>query len=126
MTATRCLQSAALLGALALLVASCSTDPEQAKREYVESGDRFVAEKKYAEAIVQYRNALQQDARFGEARLKLAQTYEHLGDVQNTIREYIRAADALPSEPRGTRKGSDVPGILAAIRRRRGLAPRTR
>ena len=50
---------AAALGVMAALIAaSCSTDPEYAKREYVKSGDRFVEQKKYAEAIVQYRNAL--------------------------------------------------------------------
>ena len=37
MTAIRCLQSAAVLSALALLVASCSTDPDRAKREYVKA-----------------------------------------------------------------------------------------
>ena len=47
--------------------------------------------------MVQYRNALQQDPRFGEARLKLAETYEKLNDRQNAYREYIRAADLLPT-----------------------------
>lgn len=83
--------------ALALaLVAGCSTDPERAKQEYLASGDRYVEQKKYHEAIVQYRNALQQDARFGDARLKLARAYEQIGDTPNARREYVRAADALP------------------------------
>ena len=41
--------------------AACSTDPEVAKREYLASGDRYAAEKKYPEAIVQYLNSVQQD-----------------------------------------------------------------
>lgn len=86
---------AALLVILAV-VPACSTDPEKAKTEFLQSGDRFAAEKKYQEAIVQYRNALQQDAQFGEARLKLAETYETLGDASNAYREFIRAADSLP------------------------------
>ena len=84
--------------ALVLFCSACSTDPEVAKREYLESGNRYFEQKKYNEAAVQYRNALQQDARFGEARLKLAQTYEHLNDRTRAGAEYIRAADALPGD----------------------------
>jgi putative PEP-CTERM system TPR-repeat lipoprotein len=81
-----------------LLSAACSVDPDQAKRQYLASGDRHLADKQYAQAIIQYRNALQQDPRFGEARLKLAQTYEQQGDLLNAMREYVRAADALPND----------------------------
>ena len=87
-----------LVVALAVLTVSCSKDPEYAKQEYLKSGDRYVAEKKYREAVVQYRNAIQQDPQFGQARLKLAQTYEQLNDPQNAFREYIRAADLLPKD----------------------------
>ena len=49
--------------------------------------------------MIQYRNAVQQDSMFGEARLKLAEAYESLGDVNNARAEYVRAADLLPSNP---------------------------
>jgi tetratricopeptide (TPR) repeat protein len=87
--------SACLL-VLPLLAGGCSQDPEYAKREYVKSGDRYYEQKKYKEAIVQYRNALQQDPRFGEARLKLAHSYTHAGDRRAAAGEYVRAADLLP------------------------------
>jgi tetratricopeptide (TPR) repeat protein len=85
---------------LALILAAfgCRTDPNVAKQEYVKSGDRYVEEKKYFEAIVQYRNALQQDGKFGEARYKLAETYVKVGDAGNALREYVRAADLLPND----------------------------
>ena len=86
----------ALLSVLAF--AGCSKDPEVAKREYVQSGDAYVAQKKLREAVVEYRNAVQQDPRFGEARLKLAQTYLELGDIGNSYREYVRAADLMPAD----------------------------
>ena len=79
------------------LVASgaCGKDLETAKREYVRLGDENVTRAKYKEAAIHYRNALQQDPQFGEARLKLAETYERLGDVKNALAEYVRAADLL-------------------------------
>src|SRR6476661_10804500 len=84
---------------VALVVATaCSRDPETAKRKYVESGDAYMRDHKVAEAIVEYRNALQQDPRFGEARKKLAEAYEQSGDVRPAFAEYIRAAELLPTD----------------------------
>jgi tetratricopeptide (TPR) repeat protein len=94
------LKSGVLLSVLltAALGVGCARDPEVAKREYVQSGDRFRQEKKVKEAIVQYRNALKQDPRFGEARFKLAEAYVEDGDWRRGGREYIRAADLLPKD----------------------------
>ena len=54
--------SVAALLACSVLLSGCSKDPEVAKREYLGSGDAYVEQKKYAEAVVEYRNAIQQDA----------------------------------------------------------------
>ena len=87
-------QSCAAVLGVAFLTAC--TDSEVAKRQYLESGDQFVAAGKHEEAIVEYRNAVQQDPRFGEARYKLAESYAATGNAQRAYREYIRAADLLP------------------------------
>jgi tetratricopeptide (TPR) repeat protein len=121
MTATRSLAVTVCVIA-AVIVASCSTDPEFAKREYVKSGDRFVEQKKYSEATVQYRNALQQDPLFGEARFKLAQAYEQLGDRPNAVREYIRAADALPNDVRAQVMAGGVLLLVQRFEEARGRA----
>lgn len=76
-----------------LIVAACGRTPE----EYVKRADDFVAEKKYAEAIIDYRNALQKDPQLGQVRLRLADAYSQLGDLQHAYGEYIRAADLLPN-----------------------------
>ena len=80
---------------VAIAVVGCSTDPEVAKQAFVKSGDQYVAEKKFSEAVIQYRNAIQKDPKFGEARVKLADAYMQTGDAQNAGREYLRAADLL-------------------------------
>jgi tetratricopeptide (TPR) repeat protein len=75
---------------------SCAQDPAAAKRQFVAQGDRYLAEKKFPDAILEYRNALRQDAKFGEARLKLADAYLAMGDLRNALGESVRAADVLP------------------------------
>jgi len=70
---------------------------------------RLVCEAR-GEAALEYRNAIQQDPRFGEARFKLAATYLQLNEPQNAYREFIRA------ERDGSGDSAEVDGIA----RRRG------
>jgi putative PEP-CTERM system TPR-repeat lipoprotein len=102
----------------------CANNPERAKAEYLKSGDRYFAEKRYQEAIVQYRNAIQQDPKFGEARLKLAEVYEVLGDGSKASAEYIRAADALPNNLDAQVKGGAYLLLLGRFEEARGRAQR--
>jgi tetratricopeptide (TPR) repeat protein len=80
------------------LVAGCSKDPNVAKREFVESGDTFMEQGKTSEAIIQYRNAVQQDPLYGIARLKLSRALRQSGDFTNAYREGVRAADILKTD----------------------------
>jgi tetratricopeptide (TPR) repeat protein len=82
--------------AAAVAVVACSRDPNVLKQRYFDSGNSYVESGKYREAILEYRRAVRADGTFGEARLRLADTYERVGDTQNAFREYVRAADLLP------------------------------
>lgn len=86
-----CLLAGVLVGGIA-----CSKDDEQAKQRYFDNANALVEQDKHADAIVEYRNALRIDPRFGEARLKLGDAYAHVGDARRAVAEYIRAADLLP------------------------------
>lgn len=80
------------------LTASACSDPEAAKQRYLANGNEFLAANKVQEAIVEYRNAIRQDPRFGEARRKLAEAYVRSNNPQSAFREYVRAADLLPED----------------------------
>jgi tetratricopeptide (TPR) repeat protein len=95
-------------GALLVAAVACSKDPEIAKREFAASGDAYVQQKQYAEAIIQYRNALQQDPRYGEVRYKLADAYMQNGQSPEAAREYIRAADLLPEHVEAQLKAAQI------------------
>jgi len=88
---------AGLVALCILTLAACSRDAQALKRGFIESGDKYVAQQKYAEAIIQYRNAVAKDGSDGNARFKLAEAYETTGDLGNALREYIRAADLMPN-----------------------------
>jgi Tfp pilus assembly protein PilF len=104
-----------VVAALAVLVmAGCSKDPEVAKRDYVRSGDAFLAQNKPKEAIVQYLNAERIDPKFAEARTKLAQAYFDAGDLPHGYAETIRAADLQPTDLAAQLKAGAV--LLAAGR----------
>lgn len=81
---------------LALLLTACSS-PEEQKQRHVEQGNAYVAEKRDDFAVIEYANAVRIDPTFGEARLKLAETYERMGNIQAAAPEFVRAADALPN-----------------------------
>ena len=83
---------------LVATVAGCRTDPEAQKQTYLQNGDRLMAAQNYQGAIVEYRNAIKQDERFGPARLKLAQAYAQVHDWPRARAEFIRAADLMPGD----------------------------
>jgi tetratricopeptide (TPR) repeat protein len=75
----------------------CS-DPAAKKQRFFESGNRFFKEANYPSAIIEFRNAIQIDPRFGDARKQLAESYLHVGDGRAALEEYVRAADLLPDD----------------------------
>jgi tetratricopeptide (TPR) repeat protein len=72
----------------------CSRSAE----EYTKRADDYVAQKKYAEAVIEYRNAIQKNPQLGPVRLRLGDTYSLLGDLSHAAGEYIRAADLMPND----------------------------
>src|SRR5690349_17097757 len=86
----------AVLAVLTIAVSgACSRDPHAAMLKYASSGDAYAAAGKPAEAIIQYRNALEKEPKAGDVRLKLADAYLKQGDASKAVQEYIRAADVL-------------------------------
>lgn len=79
----------------AILTGACTVKPA----EHVKRAEGFVTQERFAEAIIEYRAALEQDAKLGNARLKLADLYAQQGDIQNAYSEYVRSGDVLPDNP---------------------------
>jgi tetratricopeptide (TPR) repeat protein len=100
------------IAALALVViasvaAGCS-NPDVQKRRHFERGNRYAAEHKDEFAVIEYGSAVRLDPQFGEARYKLAQTYERMNNLRDAYAEYIRAADAWPDNREAQLKATQL------------------
>lgn len=75
-----------LVVAAVLLMASCTT-PEKAKAQHVARGQALLKDKKFQEASLEFRNALQIDENLADAHWGLANAYEGLQRYQEAFEE---------------------------------------
>src|SRR5215468_2354062 len=81
---------------LVVFLAGCTLDPNARKQKYLHSGDRYFAEKKYREAIIEYSNALKIDPHFTAAHYGIAKTYMQIGSWPNARVELTATVEAEP------------------------------
>ena len=79
---------------MALSATACTgRTPEQ----FVERGNGYLAKKQYAEATIEFRNAVQRAPTFGEAHLRLADTLLERREMEGAAVSYIQASELLPN-----------------------------
>ncbi|HEX8163290.1 MAG TPA: tetratricopeptide repeat protein [Pyrinomonadaceae bacterium] len=87
-----------LLAALALLGgATACSDPEKAKAEHLSRGDAYLKEKKFQDAALEFRNAVQIDDRAAQAHWGLARAYEGASQFQQAFEEMQRTIQLDPN-----------------------------
>ena len=84
-----------VIGVVILCAAAAGCSKVKAA-DHARRGNTYLEAKRYQEAIIEYRGALQLDPKLGDVRLKLGDAYISVGDLRNGLREYVRAADLLP------------------------------
>jgi tetratricopeptide (TPR) repeat protein len=99
---------------VAALFTGCSRDPNARKQKYFESGEKYFAEGKYREAVIQFSNSVQIDPRFAQGHAQLAQVYLKLGDTQRAYNELSRTLELTPDDYRSHR---DLANLLVGARR---------
>jgi len=62
-----------VLISVALMMSSCSRDPQRAKVKYLAAGQKYMTKGQYGDAAIEFRNALRLDPRFVDAYYELAQ-----------------------------------------------------
>ncbi len=91
----------------------CSRDPNVRKQKYLDSGERYAAEGKYREAVIQFRNAILIDSRFAQAHYDLSQAYLKVGDSNDAFQELSRTVELAPDNYRAH---TDLANLLDTVR----------
>ncbi len=81
--------------AAALFLGACTT-PEKAKAQHVARGQALLKDKKFQEASLEFRNALQIDDQLAEAHWGLANAYEGLQRYQEAFEEMRQVVELDP------------------------------
>jgi tetratricopeptide (TPR) repeat protein len=84
------------LALLSIFLVSCSRDPNVRKQKYLESGQHYFDQGKYAEAAIQFVNAIKTDPAFADAHYHLAQTYLKLQHGAGAVQELSRTVELQP------------------------------
>src|SRR3989442_1388 len=80
----------------ALFIGACTT-PEKAKAQHVARGQALLKDKKFQEAALEFRSALQIDDKLADAHWGLANTYEGLQRYQEAFDEMKQVVDLDPT-----------------------------
>ncbi len=69
-------------------ISGCKSDPLEVRDKYFASAEKYFAEQKYEEAIIDYRNALHSDQEHVPSHLGIAKAFQKMGNSQQAIAEY--------------------------------------
>jgi tetratricopeptide (TPR) repeat protein len=71
-------------------------DPTIQRQKAYDRGLAYANAGKYREAIIEYRNALKADPRYGKAHYALANAFVQVDDASGAFQEYVLAGELLP------------------------------
>lgn len=87
----------AMVFVIVMVIIGCSTSPEEKKIAHYNNGMQFLNDGQYNAAVIEFRNAVQIDPSFAEARYQLGLAYLKTNQPGNALSEFDAAADLDPS-----------------------------
>ena len=83
---------------LPLIFSACSGNPQVRRQKYFLSGQRYFEKAKYAEAAIEFVNAVKVDPNYTEAHHQLAETYLRLQKPEGALQELGRTIQLQPDD----------------------------
>lgn len=90
-------RKAAASTAVLILLQACSSDPHTRELKYLGDGEKYFKAGKYQEAVIEFRNAIEIDARSPSAHYQLGKSYLALRNRDQAFRELNEAATLDPA-----------------------------
>jgi len=91
-------QSYVALSLIALLLASCSFNPNLRKQEYSRRGEHYLEKGNYRAAAIEFANAIRIDPNYADAHLQLANTYLKLQQPEHAYLEFSYVVNLRPED----------------------------
>ncbi|HMF93801.1 MAG TPA: tetratricopeptide repeat protein [Vicinamibacterales bacterium] len=85
------------IAGVVIAASACARDPRTAAARDVASGDRYMANRQFKEAAIEFGRAVQARPEWAEAHVKRARAYLALGDGAKAYDAFARAADLDPA-----------------------------
>ena len=95
--------------AVAVLLSSCSSDPNTRKLSYLHQGEKYAKTGRYQEAVIEFRNSVEIDPRFAQAHYELGHAYLALKKNEQAYHE-LNEATAL--DPANSEAQLDLANLL--------------
>ncbi len=80
------------------VLAAAASGCSRSAQSYLERGNAQLEQGNVDAAVLEYRNAIEKDATFAPARVKLAEVYLRKRNFAGALGEAVRAADLLPND----------------------------
>jgi tetratricopeptide (TPR) repeat protein len=93
----RPIKSAILLMVAASLLGACAGDPQKAKLKYLAAGEKYMKQKQYGDAAVEFRNAIRLEPRSAESYYKLSQAASAAQDWQTAYTSLEKVIELDPA-----------------------------
>src|SRR5687768_4382238 len=94
-------RSASLVLVLYLMLLSygCTGDPQAKKAAHMQRGEAYVASKRYAEAVIEFANAVKLDPQDARAHYKLALAYLNQGALPSLQKAFQALSQSVELDP---------------------------
>src|ERR1700678_930122 len=91
-------RAVALVLTAAVALVSCNTDPNVAKKRYLDIGNKYFDKGNYKAASIMYRRSLEKSKLYGPAYYKLGLTYLRQKNLTAAVNNLRRAVELLPKD----------------------------
>src|SRR5713101_4504089 len=88
----------ALLLSVLVVMTGCSKSPEAKKTQHLERGDKYFAKAQFREAIIEYANVIQIDAKNVRAYRQIALAHYELGQLAQALPYLVKFLELEPED----------------------------